>query len=217
MGAATEAWLQTLDPAARAALDAGAKRTCLPAGVVVYRPGDACRAAILLCDGRVKVTLLAADGHEILLYRIGPGETCVVTTACLLGGSAYNVEATTETPVTALLIPRPLCETLLADSPSFRRFVFDSFGQRLAAMMALIQDVAFTPFDRRLAGWLLGRPDAHLAITHQAIAAELGTAREVVSRRLKHLERTGLVTLARGAVVITDRAALARIVADDGS
>ena len=188
----------------------------VPAGATVFEPGAACRNYIVVLDGSVKVRLLAPSGREIVLYRVGSGETCVLTTSCLMQGTDYDAEAVTETEVSALLIPKQAFDEMMNASGAFRQFIFSSFSTRLNELLGLVNEVAFGHVDRRLAAWLLAHArGGHIAATHQAIASELGTAREVVSRLLKELERRGLVSLTRGDVSITDEAGLRQLAASD--
>ncbi|MFO1402848.1 MAG: Crp/Fnr family transcriptional regulator [Steroidobacteraceae bacterium] len=186
------------------------QRVTLPAGARVFGHGSPCTHYLLLCAGSVRVQLAAENGREIVLYRVGAGETCVLTTACLLARETYSAEAVAETEVQALLLPRPAFDALLAESAPFRDFVFAAQASRLTGLLLLVQEIAFARLDIRLARRLLelGEPAGALALTHQALAAELGTAREVISRQLKEFERRGWVRLERGQVGIVDRAAL---------
>jgi CRP/FNR family transcriptional regulator len=185
-----------------------------PAGTVLFRPGDACTLFLLLLQGVVRVQLVTATGHEIVLYRVEPGESCVLTTSCLMAQDAYAAEGIAETDVRGLGLPQALFDRLLAEEASFRRFVFAAFGRRLADLMLVLNEVAFRRVDARLADWLLQRQQqGGVDSTHQEIAVELGTAREVVSRQLKELERQGLVALARGRVSLRDPTGLRRIAA----
>ena len=188
----------------------------LPAGETVFQPGAECHNYIVVLEGWVKVLLLAPSGREIVLYRVGGGETCVLTTSCLMQGSQYDAAAITETSVTALLIPRPAFNEMMNTSAAFRQFIFSSFSTRLNELLGLVNEVAFGHVDKRLAGWLLARAQrGRVTATHQQIAGELGTAREVVSRLLKELERHGAVSLTRGAVSIRDEARLRQLAAND--
>lgn len=185
----------------------------LPAGARVFRPGDPCRHFLMLLEGAVRVQVVSEGGREIVLYRIGPGETCILTTACLFAGEPYPAEGVTETDVRAAALPLALFHETLAGSDGFRRFVFASFGERVAALLLLVQEVAFGRMDVRLAQRLLrlGGADGALAATHQQLAAELGSAREVVSRLLKEFERHGWVRLSRGQIELLDREGLNRL------
>lgn len=203
--------LAPLDPAARDAVRAAARRVHLPAGAAAFGPGQPCAHWLILCSGHLRVSRLSADGREIVLYRVHPGESCVLTTAGLLEGGTYDAEAIAETEVEALLLPAAEFLRLIAEQPSFRRLAFAAYAARIAALMELAAELAFDEVGTRLARRLLAlrAADGTVPATHEALAAELGTAREVVSRRLKAFERAGHVTLARGRIVVTDSRALA--------
>ncbi|MGB0749848.1 MAG: Crp/Fnr family transcriptional regulator [Magnetospiraceae bacterium] len=202
--------LSGLEPETRANLMRVASPVSLPKDSVVFRPGDACGAYLLVLEGSVRVQMIAESGREIVLYRVETGQTCILTTACLLGQSDYAAEAITEEPVRAVAIPAGAFQQALDRSPVLRTFVFTHYGTRIMGLMALIEEVAFGRIDLRLARFLLnhGGAEAALTRTHQEIAVELGTAREVVSRQLKEFERRGWVSLGRGRVSITDKPAL---------
>jgi CRP/FNR family transcriptional regulator len=208
--------LAAVEPAVLRRAGQTAQVVSLPAGVTVFEPGAACRNYIVVLAGSVKVRMHAATGREIVLYRVTGGETCVLTTSCLIQGTDYDAEALTETPVTALLIPKAAFDEMMNASGPFRRFIFSSFSTRLSELLGLVNEVAFGHIDKRLATWLLARaPAGQVEVTHQAIAGELGTAREVVSRLLKELERRGLVALTRGEITITDPAGLRQLAASE--
>jgi len=172
----------------------------------VFHAGDLCQAFLLLLDGEVRVQLTSASGREITLYRIVSGGSCILTTSCLFSNEHYPAEAIAESDVEALAIPVSSFQSALESSQWFRRFVFDGFSTRLASVIQKIEQIAFTSIDVRLAGVLLELERKGVdRITHQDIAVELGTAREVVSRHLKRLERKGWVRLGRGQVSIVDR------------
>ncbi|MBL3566244.1 Crp/Fnr family transcriptional regulator [Rhodovulum sulfidophilum] len=189
----------------------------LPKGQVLFCPGEAARGFTILLTGRVEVFLIGPTGREILLYAIEPGQSCVQSTLGLLGGEDYTGEAVTATDCEAVLVPKDRFLSLMDDSPVFRRFVFGAFAQRLQSVMALLERVAFQKVEGRLAADLLDRAaGGAVHATHQEIATRIGTAREVVSRRLDALARAGMVRLDRGCVTIEDAQGLARIAAADG-
>ncbi len=198
-----------LDPALRDRLRAAAAPLAAPAGAVLFHPGDACGGFVMVGAGSIRVELVAEDGHALLLYRVGPGEACLLTTACLFSGETYAAEGRAETAISGLLLPRPAFDALIAESPAFRAFVLAGFGHRLAGLMARIEALSFRSVDRRLAEALLARGGSEIAATQAELAVEVGTAREVVTRRLAALAREGLVALGRGSVTLLDRAALA--------
>lgn len=192
------------------ALMAKAQEVHVPAGTSVFHAGDPCRNFLFVLEGSVRVEKIAENGREIVLYRVGRGETCLLTTSCLIAKERYPAEGVTETDVHAVALPHELFQEALAISPEFRAFVFASFGARFTDLIALIEAITFGRGDARLARRLLesGNGSNEVAATHQQLAAELGTAREVVSRFLKEFENRGLVRLTRGRIEITNRAGL---------
>ena len=198
--------LAHLEPEALAILKAEGMRVHLPRGTVLFQAGTLCQSYLMMVDGSVRVQMVSESGREIVLYRVQRGETCILTSACLMTRSDYGAEGVAETDIDAVALGAPAFHGLLARSAVFRDLVFASFGARLIGMMALVEEVAFGRIDLRLARFLMDYRDAAggLDITHQALAVELGTAREVVSRQLKEFERRGLVELARGRVVVRD-------------
>ena len=150
------------------------------------------------------MSLTAENGREIVLYRVGSGESCVLTTACLVGHEEYQAEGIAETDVEAAALPRADFDSLVARSQAFRQFVFTSFGSRVTSLLRLIDEVAFARVDIRLALKLieLARDGGTIAMTQQQLAAELGTAREVISRQLQEFQRQGWIALARGSIEI---------------
>jgi len=203
--------LPMLDATLRERLGAVGRRVVIPAGTVLFRPGEACDRWLVVLAGSVRVVRTDPAGRTLLLYRIGPGETCILTTTGLIEGAAYDAEATAETEVEALVVPGEAFLRLLAEEPRFRRFAFAAYARRIAALMALVEELAFDELGARLARRLLALAgaDGLVPVTHEMLAEELATAREVVSRRLKAFERAGLVRLARGRIAVTDRAGLA--------
>lgn len=174
-------------------------------GQFIFHAGDSCAAFLVLLDGVVKVLLTSVGGREIVLYRIQTGGSCILTTSCLLSDQHYPAEAIAETDVEALAIPSAGFQSALEQSKAFRTFVFDGFSNRLTNVIQRIEDIAFTPTDAKLAGALLALHHAgNERVTHQELAVELGTAREVVSRHLKRFEKQGIVRLGRGRIVVLD-------------
>ena len=205
--------LSVLTPALRQwALDQ-APMVQLAAGQQVFRPGEQCLGLPLVVEGSVRVQMTGCSGNEIVLYRIGDADVCTLSIGCLMSAQHYRAEAVVEQPTTALLLSAALFDQLMAESAAFRREVMAAYGRRLDSLMLVIEEVAFGRMDKRLAAWLTERA-AHggpLALTHQAVAVELGTAREVVSRLLKEFERSGLVSLGRRSIRIVDADGLARL------
>ena len=186
-------------------------------GTVLFGPDRSPQNMLFLLDGTVRVQQVSENGREIVLYRINAGESCVLTTACLLTFDHYSAEGVAETDIEAAAMPRGVFDDLIATSPEFRNFVFSAFSKRITDMFLMIDEVAFQKIDARLAQrlLLLSPGGSKIAATHQKLAVELGTAREVVSRQLQEFQRRGWVELSRGTVTILDRAALESLA--DGS
>lgn len=207
--------LSDLDGPIRAALLERAQVLAVPAGAHVFRPGEPAENMLLLLSGTVRVQQLAGNGREIVLYRVTPGETCILTTACLMSGEAYSAEGIAETEARAVAIPRAVFDAALAGSAAFRRLVFAAYAARIADLFLTIEDIAFRRVDIRLAAKLLELArDGRVGATHARLATELGSAREVVSRQLAEFQRRGWVELARGEVRLRDAAALAALCRD---
>lgn len=185
----------------------------LPENSTVFRQGDACKNYLIVLDGKVKVFTRAENGREIVLYRLAKGDSCVLTTSCLFGNKNYPAEGETETPVIALAIPIKQFNQVLQQSTTFRKMVFSAFSSHLSNLITLVEEVAFGKLDVRLAKHLLSHCDKNntLTSTHQNIATELGSAREVISRLLKDMESKVYITTSRGSIKINDVEALQNI------
>ena len=194
--------LAILETPARERLAAMTQQFTAPAGTVLFSEGSACHAYLILLSGQVRVQKVGANGREIVLYRVEPGETCVITTACLMAGVDYDAEGIAEADIVAQALPLSGFRELLASSAGFRDFVFRTYGTRISSLLLLLEEVAFGRIDQRLAACLLERAkgSGEIGGTHQDLAVELGTAREVVSRQLKEFERHGWVSLGRGQI-----------------
>lgn len=186
----------------------------VPKGHQLFREGDACKGYVLVISGSVRVYKIDEEGHEILLYRVGEGQSCMLTTTCLLGLQDYPAEGVAESDIDLVVLSPKLFEQLLVSSNSFRRYAMAYIGERICDMMMLIEDVAFGRMDQRVARILLSRAEAEgdmLICTHQELASELGTAREVVSRMLKSFERRGWIELSRGTIELKERSLLGQM------
>jgi CRP/FNR family transcriptional regulator, anaerobic regulatory protein len=197
-----------LEPGAAKLLHDASRASELSTGEVVYRIGSPCQAYVLVVEGRTRVQRTSDSGREIVLYRVGAGETCVLTTSCLLSGSCYPAESFAETPVRKVEIPAAVFHRLMSESPRFRDFVFKNYGTLINELILLVEEVAFRHLDVRLARLLLSAPAGIIHSTHEQLAVDLGSVREVVSRQLKEFERRGWVRLSRAQILVTDAIAL---------
>ncbi|SFT91265.1 Crp/Fnr family transcriptional regulator [Sedimentitalea nanhaiensis] len=203
--------LSRLEPSIKQLLLSRSAIIEVPKGATIFGPGNSPENMLFLLDGTVAVRQVSDTGHEIVLYRIHAGQSCVLTTACLLAYENYSAEGISETPTQAAAVPRDVFDDLVAQSKSFRNFVFAAFSKRITDLFLMIDEVAFQRLDVRLADKLLRLSNGQdlVATTHQKLSVELGTAREVVSRQLQEFQRRGWIEQARGSVSLLDRAQLA--------
>jgi CRP/FNR family transcriptional regulator, anaerobic regulatory protein len=177
--------------------------------------GMQCGHLALVNAGVARVYKLGENGREITLYRISGGESCILTASCIIGGRPFPAFAICEEPIEALVISSPMVIRWTNEFSAWRNYLFGLIGDRLGDVISVIEEIAFRRVDRRLAHYLLQRLEptgsGSLNITHQAIASDLGTSREVVSRILKDFEHQGLISVARGIVCLNDRQGLAEI------
>lgn len=186
----------------------------LPRGARVFGPGERAQGFAVVLAGRLEVSLTGPSGREILLYAVEPGQSCIQTTLGLLGDEPYSGEAICVTETRLALIPAPQFHALMARSEPFRAFVFRALATRMADMTALLERVAFTRVEARLAAALLElESGGAVEATHADLAARIGSAREVVSRRLEAMARRGLVATDRGRVDLRDLAGLRQLAA----
>lgn len=190
---------------------AALQRRSLPKGLDLFAPGDRAQGFPLVLAGRVEVYLTGPSGREILLYAVERGQSCIQTTLGLLGDEPYSGTAATVSEAEVVTIPKPLFLRLMDRDPAFRGFVLRSFGQRMADLTRLLESVAFGRVEARLAGALLDLAEGGVVrATQSEIAARIGSAREVVSRKLDSFAKAGWVATERGEVHLRDEAALRR-------
>jgi len=215
----TELWVERfpglaqLDPVTKQLLVTGSKVVDVPKGTTIFGPGNSPENMLFLLDGTVRVQQVSETGHEIVLYRIHAGESCVLTTACLLAYEDYAADGIAETAVQAAAITRDLFDDLVVQSKSFRDFVFAAFSKRITDLFLMIDEVAFQRTDVRLADRLIELSEGAntVSTTHQKLSTELGTAREVISRQLQEFQRRGWIEQARGSVTFVDREQLEKL------
>ena len=183
----------------------------VPSGAVLFDVNAPCRGFPLVLEGEIKVSRHSGDGRSLELYRVVPGELCLVSSACLFRNQPLSAQGMT-TRSSRLLLIGPTVFAQWLETPYFRNEVLGLFAERMADLTGLIDAVAFHRLDQRLAAALLGRGQ-NLSLTHQALADELGTVREIISRLLRRFEREGWVELAREHIHIRDSAALRTVAA----
>jgi CRP/FNR family transcriptional regulator len=194
------------------------QRVTLEPGQFFFHAGHHLEHFAVLETGSLRVFTMGANGREITLYCVEPGECCMVNVLSLISGTASPATAVAEAPVTAVVYPRRIFLDWIEQREDLRRFVFGIMASRVASMMTLVEEVAFQRLDCRLAGYLLGKASGGqvIELTHEAIAADLGTAREVVSRLLKSFERQEALSLSRGRVQVRNADFLRQLSGVDG-
>ncbi|MFO1282647.1 MAG: Crp/Fnr family transcriptional regulator [Burkholderiales bacterium] len=183
----------------------------VPAGTTMFGERQPCTGFPLVLAGSIRVAQHYPNGREMQLYRVRPGESCVLSSSCLLGRVQYPASGTAETDVELAVIPPEDFRALVVEEPAFREYVFSLFGERMASLLSLVEAISYQKLDQRLAALLVKRAgaDGTIRATHQALADELGSVREIVSRLLRNFEDRGWVDLGRERITLVDRAALA--------
>jgi CRP/FNR family transcriptional regulator len=179
----------------------------VPVGTILFDAHTPCAGFPLVLSGTIKVLQRYPNGREMPLYKVKPGESCLLSGSCLLGHTDYTASGIAETAVELLIVPPADFHALIGSDPAFRDHVFGLFGERLATLLSLVEAIAYQKLDQRLAALLVAKGDS-VHMTHQALADELGSVREIVSRLLRAFEDRGWVDLARERIRIVDRAAL---------
>ncbi len=201
-------FLGKADDAARKSFLQQATMVNLEPGQSVCNQGDECAHLALVISGSARVYKLGESGREITLYRIGRGESCILTASCILSQMPFPAFAVCEEQVRAVVIPASQIRQWLAESSLWRDYVFGLVAHRMADIISLVEEVVFRRMDQRIADYLVqhsSRDGQRIEITHQMMASDLGTSREVVSRILKDFETGGLIRVARGSVDIHER------------
>lgn len=213
--AQTLPFLRRAEPQARRDFLDNAYLARIPAGHDVFVEGDQAEAIALLLSGVVRVYKIGENGREITLYRFGNGESCILTANVILSRQTFPAIATVERDAEAVMIPAGAFRQWIGRYDLWRDFIFGLLSQRLASVIATIDEVAFRRMDVRVAAFLLARSQdgGQVHITHQQIAAELGSSREVISRLLESLEDGGLIRRSRGVIEVLDVKGLATLAA----
>ena len=203
--------LADLDAAHRDMLFAHALFPTMEAGAVAYEEDWDCPNYLMCLEGRTRVTKASAAGREMLIYKVEPGGTCVLTTQCLLSGGRFPAQSVAETRTELAAVPASVFHRVMAEAPKFNAFVIGDYTRLLASLFSLVDEVAFAPLEQRLARRLLAEADGRhiIAKTHQQLADDVGSVREMVSRHLGEWEKAGWVRIGRGHVEILDRSAIA--------
>ena len=170
---------------------------------MVFHENDTCSVLAFLLSGKIRVFMLGDDGREITLYDVREGETCILNVACILSSNPYPARAMVVQEGDAYIITAADFRRLVDRYAEMRTFVYAGLGGRLISMMKLVEAVALRRLDERLWDYIVAKEqDGALNTTHQRIANDLGTSREIISRLLEELERKGSVSLSRSKIEI---------------
>ena len=180
----------------------------------ILAPGTHCNDYLLMVEGSLRVQFMTEAGREVVLYHVNPGDDCILTTSCLFSENTFPAEGITETDVVVIAIPAPIFHETLGKSLVFRQFVFSTFSKRLADVISRMEMMCSSSIDCQIARVLimLGEDNPNIKITHQKLASEVGTVREVVSRHLKRFEHNKWVRLGRGQIELIDNKSLEKFV-----
>ena len=199
-------------------MEAGAVQRKAAEGTLLQGSGSQCLGFVILRSGRLRVYILSDEGREITLYRLFERDMCLFTASCVMKNIQFDVLVEAEMDTQMWVVPPELYKSLMEESAAAANYTNQLIGSRFSEVMWLLEQVMWKSFDRRLAAFLLeesrleGTPV--LKITHERIAAHMGTAREVVTRMLRYFQNEGLVRLSRGTVELADEKRLAQLEAD---
>lgn len=187
----------------------------VPKGATPFGTNSPCMGFSMLLEGVIRVVKLGANGREVELYRLQPGESCLISSSCMLGKANYSADAVAQTDLLVFTIPPSVFKQLLARNEVFQEFVFSQFSQRLADLMMLVEAIAFQKLDQRLAHLLL-EEGPELKTSHARLADRLGTVRDIVGRLLKNFEQRELVSLSRERIRVLNAEGLKEVAERQG-
>lgn len=172
-------------------------------GEQLMRPGQFFKYAMLVVSGRVKLYREGEDGDEFFMYFIEEGSACALSMLCMARSQSSTVMATVVEEATVIMIPIQYMDTLMRDYPSWYMFVVETYRFRFEELLSVVDQIAFKNMDQRLLWYLSRQAEAmgnEINLTHQQIATDLNSSREVISRLLKKLEKNGQITAERNTI-----------------
>lgn len=200
-------WKKTfsqLEPALLDAMEKEAVVKAFPAGEIILKPGQYIRSAMLVLEGRIKIYREHEDGGEFLMYYLQPGEACAISMICALHSQVSEVMAKTEQDTTVLMLPISVAEEFMGRFKTWNQFVIQTYRKRFEDLLQVIDHVAFRNMDERLEFYLKRHARVTgkktIELSHQQIAEDLNTSREVISRLLKKMEQGRYLRLHRNMI-----------------
>ncbi len=177
-------------------------------GKTLMEPGQFVKAVPLVLEGSIKIMRMDEEGKELFLYYLQEGETCALSLTCCSASRPSEIKAVIEEKATLLFIPIQVHEQLTDEFKQWKNFVSTTYQHRFQEMLTVLDAVAFKRMDERLMNYIVTKMKQlktnELHTTHQEVANELGTAREVISRLLKQLEKKKWIELGRNVIYIRD-------------
>ncbi|WP_243881227.1 Crp/Fnr family transcriptional regulator [Rummeliibacillus suwonensis] len=183
----------------------------IPKDTVIFNEGDECGTVAFLLSGSIRISKIGKNGREIVLYRLGSGDSCILTISSVLANISYPATAVVEEDAEVILLSIQQFKELMTINPEFQQYIYKLLAARLLEVMTLVDEIVFHKMDERLIEYLLRHSkndEDIIEITHEELASQLGSVREVISRLLKGFERDGLIQLSRGKVKIMHRSGL---------
>jgi len=196
------AFYNELEPQAKDFLQMSLKPVNVPKGSILFFQGDICDGILFLTSGEVRLYIQSDEADEITLYHLNPGEQCIVNTASTLSQTEAIGSAVTLSDIEGYILDMHSVKELAHNSDAYQTYLFSIYTLRMGNLIKLINDIKFKNLDQRIIDWLQSKNEKEIKTTHESIANELGSTREVISKVLKSLENDGMVKLGRGSITL---------------
>ena len=197
-----------LTPAQQAQPARGARLRTAPRGTLLHNGSEDCVGLLAVCSGALRAFIRSPEGREVTIYRLFERDICLFSASCMLKSAQFDVSAEVERDAQLWIIPADIYQSVAASSAALANYTSELMASRFSDVMWLVEQILWRSQDRRLASFLLDesalQESRTLAITHDRIAAHMGTAREVVTRLLRYFQGEGMVRLARGTIELID-------------
>ena len=197
-----------LTPAQQAQLARSARLRTAPRGTLLHNGSEDCVGLLDACSGALRALIRSPEGREVTIYRLFERDICLFSASCMLKSAQFDVSAEVERDAQFWIIPADIYQSVAASSAALANYTSELMASRFSDVMWLVEQILWRSQDRRLASFLLDesalQESRTLSITHDRIAAHMGTAREVVTRLLRYFQGEGMVRLARGTIELTD-------------
>jgi len=198
----------SLNAAERETLERAAIARTAPKGTLLHNGSADCVGLFVVRSGQLRAFILSEEGREVTLYRLFERDICLFSASCMMKSIQFDVSIEAEKDSELWVIPTDVYKALMGRSAVLANYTNEVMASRFSEVMWLIEQIMWKSFDRRLAGFLVRESaldgGTTLRLTHERIAAHMGTAREVVTRMLRYFQDEGLVRLTRGEIELTD-------------